>query len=109
MNFCFWAKKSEKNGILYWLPLYQHLKDTKEVADLLWEHWVSESQKQIIRDSLDENSKEKAKNFYLFLAAIHYIGKATPAFQTKKITTNYTLQVLLTHEGDNRGCFSTCI
>ncbi|EHI70347.1 hypothetical protein STRIC_0314 [Streptococcus ictaluri 707-05] len=41
----FWAKKKEKNGRLLWLPLGQHLKDTHDIAGLLWEHWLGEGQK----------------------------------------------------------------
>ncbi len=83
-NSCFWAKKNETNGIGYWLPLYQHLEDTKDVAALLWEHWLSEGQRRIIRNSLNDESKDRAKDLALFVAAIHDLGKATPAFQIKK-------------------------
>ena len=31
-----WAKKKEKNGDFYWLPLLQHLEDTGNIAGLLW-------------------------------------------------------------------------
>ena len=44
----FWAKKRESNGRYYWLPLIQHLEDTKNIAGLLWEHWLNEGQKKII-------------------------------------------------------------
>lgn len=88
--FCssFWAKKNEKNGIGYWLPLEQHLEDTKNVMGLLWEHWLSEGQKRIIRDALDEKSKDRGKDLALFLAAVHDLGKATPSFQTQKGYSN---------------------
>lgn len=44
-----WGKKKNKiNGEQYWLPLKQHLIDTKNVALLLWEHWLDESQKKIL-------------------------------------------------------------
>ena len=41
-----WAKKSQKNGRFLWLPLMQHLEDTKNVSLLLWENWLSEGQKK---------------------------------------------------------------
>lgn len=89
-NSCFWAKKEEKKGVLYWLSLYQHLEDTKEIAGLLWEHWLGEGQRKIIIDSLDEKTRDRAKDLVLFLAAIHDIGKATPVFQIKKGYSNST-------------------
>lgn len=79
----FWAKKSDKNGF-YWLPLGQHLEDTRQVCGLLWEHWVSEGVKNVVVDSLEDGSYEKAKNLSMFLGACHDIGKATPAFQIQK-------------------------
>lgn len=79
-----WAKKKEHDGNMYWLSLRQHLEDTKNVAGLLWEHWLGNGQKKLINDSLDDNSKGKGKNLIEFLAAVHDIGKATPYFQTMK-------------------------
>lgn len=80
----FWAKKKEKDGKFYWLPLLVHLEDTKNIMGLLWEHWLGEGLKKLIEESLDKNSKGKGKNLAMFLGAVHDIGKATPAFQTKK-------------------------
>ena len=40
-----WAKKEEKDGLMYWLPLTVHLEDTGRIMGLLWEHWLSEGQK----------------------------------------------------------------
>lgn len=79
----FWAKKKEVNGIYKWLPLKQHLLDTTEVIRLLWEHWLSRRQKQIIIDSLDRKEEDIAKQLAGFLASIHDIGKATAVFQSK--------------------------
>lgn len=82
VNEALWAKKKEEQGALYWLPLAQHLEDTKDIAGLLWEHWLSDGQRTFIEDSLDTKSQGLGKNLLLFLAAVHDIGKATPAFQT---------------------------
>lgn len=81
-----WAKKKEENGQLLWLPLSQHLEDTKFVIGRLWERWLSEGQKKLIENSLKSTAFEKnlGKNLAQFLAAVHDIGKATPAFQTKR-------------------------
>ena len=80
----FWAKKQDVRGQFEWLPLTQHLKDVGDVAGLLWEHWLCEGQKQLIRDLFAEEGEEKGKGLVQFLGAIHDIGKATPAFQIKQ-------------------------
>ncbi|WP_019776147.1 CRISPR-associated helicase/endonuclease Cas3 [Streptococcus sobrinus] len=89
-EYCFWAKKKEENGRLLWLPLTQHLEDTRNVADRLWEHWLGEGQKKLITDSLETKyeTDDLGKRLVQFLAAVHDIGKATPAFQTQKGYTN---------------------
>ena len=86
INDNFWAKKTEENSRLLWLPLTQHLEDTKNIAGLLWEHWLSEGQKVLIENSINAkaNIENQGKRLAQFLGAIHDIGKATPAFQTQK-------------------------
>ena len=42
-----WAKRETKDSGYYWLPLYQHLVDTKDVIGLLYEHWLSDGQRNI--------------------------------------------------------------
>lgn len=78
----FWAKKTEKDGRLYWLPLSQHLEDTANVIGLLWEHWLSQGQKELIITEV--GNEELAKNLTQLLGFYHDIGKLTAAFQTKK-------------------------
>lgn len=99
---CIWAKKSETKGQFFWLPLKQHLEDTANVIEFLWNRWLSEGQRNFIsagittssQISFDEakrqqkNNAKIAKNLAIFLAAIHDIGKATPAFCTKKGLAN---------------------
>lgn len=81
---CFWAKKSENNGVFKWLPLKQHLLDTMNVSGLLWEHWLSDGQKKYIMCSSECQNEEEAKRLVKFLGAVHDIGKATPVFQMKE-------------------------
>lgn len=83
-NEPFWAKKRESNGQFYWLPLSQHLTDTKNITGLLWEHWLSEGQRNLISESLNKCEENLGKRLVCFLAAVHDIGKATPAFQSMK-------------------------
>lgn len=84
-----WAKKGEREGRFYWLPLKQHLEDTKNVTEFLWDRWLCEGQKSLIARSINVLEKECdnaiiAKKTALFLAAIHDLGKCSPAFCTKK-------------------------
>ncbi len=79
-----WAKKKEFEGHLYWLPLKQHLLDTMNVSKWLWKNWLSENQRRFCLNSLSSSENNIALNLAAFLGAIHDIGKATPAFQTKK-------------------------
>lgn len=95
---CIWAKKREANGQFFWLPLKQHLEDTANVIEFLWNRWLSEGQRNFISAGItsssqisfgeeqkqQKNNTKTAKNLAIFLAAIHDIGKATPAFCTKK-------------------------
>ena len=67
-----------------WLPLTAHLRDTGQVAGLLWEHWLNDGVRQTVTRSLDEPDEERARTLVCFLGAVHDIGKATPAFQTQK-------------------------
>ena len=92
MNRSFWAKKDYQEGIPSWLPLAQHLDDTRLVTGLLWEHWLCRGQKNIVTGGFSEQTgvldAEEVdllgKRAAMFLGAVHDIGKATPAFQTKK-------------------------
>ena len=43
-----WAKKQDENGFFKWLPLTAHLRDTRQVAGLLWEHWLNDGVRQTI-------------------------------------------------------------
>lgn len=86
MEKIFWAKKDDNNGRYLWLPLTVHLEDTMNVSRWLFENWLSESQRKLCVHGLKNagNNVETACNLAAFLGAIHDIGKATPAFQTKK-------------------------
>lgn len=93
VNPRFWAKKKEdSSGRMYWLSLRDHLADTQAAIHLLWEHWLSLHQKQLVADSfaweermtLPRDGYEEGKKLAMFLAAVHDIGKAMPLFQTKR-------------------------
>lgn len=78
----FWAKKAKgTDGSAKWLPLCQHLLDTKFVIGMLYNHYLSEHQRQIIENAVDGGN---AKKIVEFIGITHDLGKATPAFQMKK-------------------------
>ena len=68
-----------------WLPLYVHMADSAGVASRLWSSWVPRSTREIVARALDGDEK-LAQSLFVFLAAVHDIGKATPAFQIKGLS-----------------------
>ncbi|MBM9624676.1 type I-E CRISPR-associated protein Cse1/CasA (plasmid) [Streptomyces zhihengii] len=72
-----WAKHAR--GDEGWLPLWRHLADSGAVAGLLWERWLPESVKRVVREGLP-GGEEEAERLVRFLAASHDIGKCSPAF-----------------------------
>ena len=83
INSAFWAKKQDNAGKYQWLSLVQHLEDTRQIARLLWMHWLSEGQRRCVIASLSQPDEDIAANLVGFLGAIHDIGKAPPAFKIK--------------------------
>lgn len=75
-----WAKKSNKDGQELWLPLIAHLIDTQNVINWLYNHWLSDNQRNLLQGDLTDIEIEKLVKFVGFF---HDIGKATPVFQTK--------------------------
>ncbi|WP_423247155.1 CRISPR-associated endonuclease Cas3'' [Streptomyces pratisoli] len=72
-----WAKHDrDTEG---WLPLWRHMEDSAAVAGLLWDEWLPESLRRLIAESLPDGEKD-ARCLVVWLAAVHDIGKATPAF-----------------------------
>lgn len=76
-----WAKSNfdqVTTEIVSWLPLYQHLADTGAVASLIWDEWLAPSVKNYIAD--EAGGEETARAVAIWLAAVHDIGKLSPAF-----------------------------
>lgn len=65
-----------------WLSLGQHLADTAGVMGYLWEKFLSPAARAVIASSFD--SEEDALKACYFLAGVHDIGKATPAFAVQR-------------------------
>lgn len=82
-----WGKKKEKDGHYYWLPLEQHLQDTGNIMVQLWNHWLSDGQKEFILDSISDSEKDVV-NLVYFIGLMHDLGKATPCFALKASHNN---------------------
>ncbi|MFC8981014.1 CRISPR-associated helicase Cas3' [Streptomyces sp. NPDC057411] len=62
-----------------WLPLWQHMDDSAAVAGLLWDEWVSAQVRRLIGGALPGGEGD-GRRLLVWLASVHDIGKATPAF-----------------------------
>lgn len=75
-----WAKSWPMNQpVEEWLPLWQHLDDAADVAGLLWDEWVSGATRRLVGDALPGGEVD-GRLLLCWLAGVHDIGKATPAF-----------------------------
>lgn len=73
--------KSDRVGGEEWLPLYQHMADSADVARLIWREWPAAT----IRRQMAKHAggEEQAEALIVWLAAAHDLGKAAPSFQYK--------------------------
>lgn len=79
-----WAKKTiDDNGQMKWLPLKQHLIDTSFVIRTLYNIYLSEGQREIIRESI-HGDNDTAQKLVSFLGLSHDYGKLSASFQTQK-------------------------
>jgi CRISPR system Cascade subunit CasA len=72
-----WAKHDQKTD--GWLPLWRHMADSAAVAGLLWDGWVPENVRRLVAEALPGKGGD-ARLLAVWLASVHDIGKATPAF-----------------------------
>lgn len=105
---CLWAKKKRdtENAAYHnkWLPLDVHLMDTAEVMELLWLEWLREPLREQICLGFKEKLRQEAVLKALrFLGAIHDLGKATPAFQSKILSDDPTADVEVLRRLENNG------
>ena len=88
LNCVMWAKKGTYNSELMWLPLTVHLNDAAETAARLYDTWLAESIKRTIIKGVTVNgadvNDDYIRKLLLFLVYVHDVGKATPAFQSRK-------------------------
>ncbi|MBT1176067.1 CRISPR-associated helicase Cas3' [Bifidobacterium callimiconis] len=66
-----------------YLQLWQHLEDTGEIAVKVWDDFVADDIKLLISD--DVGDVVSARRLYQFIAAIHDVGKASPAFAIQSV------------------------
>ncbi|MFJ8870798.1 CRISPR-associated helicase Cas3' [Streptomyces sp. NPDC102473] len=72
-----WAKHDrDSDG---WLPLWRHMEDSAAVAERLWDEWLPLSVRRLIARELPDGADD-ARRLAVWLAGVHDIGKATPAF-----------------------------
>ncbi|MFC0530332.1 CRISPR-associated helicase Cas3' [Phytohabitans kaempferiae] len=73
--------KTDRRGTspVGWLPLWRHLADTADVAGQLWDHWLGQTVRRRVADELPGGEAD-ARTLAVWIAGVHDIGKATPAF-----------------------------
>lgn len=76
-----WAKKRSEDGQQAWLPLIVHLLDTQNVANYLFNQWLSPGQQRLLQGPLSATEVQRLVKLVGFL---HDIGKASAAFQAKE-------------------------
>jgi CRISPR-associated endonuclease/helicase Cas3 len=72
-----WAKSPAGDGA--WLPLWQHMDDSADVAGLLFDKWLARGVVEFMSYEF-AGREDDARKAVTFLAGIHDLGKATPAF-----------------------------
>ena len=73
-----WAKAERKTGRMH--PLICHMLDVAEVAQALWREVLTDSIRRQFADALGLDT-EATGQLLAFWAALHDLGKASPAFQ----------------------------
>ncbi|GAB2790251.1 CRISPR-associated helicase Cas3' [Streptomyces daliensis] len=76
-----WAKSDQREGGRSgaWLPLWRHMADSGAVAGRLWDHWLPWQVRRLVAEALPDGEAD-ARLLAVWLATVHDIGKATPAF-----------------------------
>lgn len=72
-----WAKHDHDTKA--WMPLWRHMADSAAVAGLLWDRWLPRNVRWLISEALPDGERD-GRLLAVWLAAVHDIGKATPAF-----------------------------
>lgn len=83
-----WAKSDYGKGEA-WLPLYAHAGDAAAMGEKLWDMWLPQGVKQAVADAVGIDAA-LARRLAVFLCAVHDIGKATPLFQAKRTSADFS-------------------
>lgn len=78
-----WAKTGSGEDATQWEPLYAHMLDAAQTAELIWRDYLAESTRRVIASGLGL-SLDDACRVLAFIAGAHDIGKATPPFQSQQ-------------------------
>ena len=72
-----WAKSLNGEGA--WLPLWQHMDDAADIAGQLFDDWLPPAVAALIAEPF-AGDRVAVRTAVSFLAGVHDVGKATPAF-----------------------------
>lgn len=75
-----WGKLSPDTGS--WMPLVDHLEDAGGVAGYLWDEFLPRATRAQLAESVGMTELE-VRRLAVWLASVHDVGKATPAFAAK--------------------------
>lgn len=67
-----------------WMPLVRHLEDAAAVAGYLWDDFLPQATRSFICEALAVPG-DQGRRLVCWLAGVHDIGKATPAFAAKAL------------------------
>ncbi len=84
----FWNAAPPEDVNKQWLPLAVHMADSGEVAELIWDNYLSQRQRQLLADPLlqikgIEEPRQKALSLLKLIVGAHDIGKCSPMFLTQ--------------------------
>lgn len=71
--------KSDVHDETSWLPVVQHLIDSAQIAELLWDDWLPPAVKSRIEAALPPDARD-GRTLFAWLAGSHDVGKSSPAF-----------------------------
>ena len=78
-----WAKSLNEDGA--WLPLWQHMDDSAGIAGGLFDSWLPPRVIELLASPFG-GDVAAARTAVVFLAGLHDLGKATPAFAVQDET-----------------------
>lgn len=86
----FWHSAPHEDVGKQWLPLAVHMADSGEVAELIWDKYLSPRQRKLLVEPLlrakgIKASSEKALALMKLIVGAHDIGKCSPMFLTQNI------------------------